>query len=93
MRLPPRADLGRGDHVVEWTEPRVPDWMSEAEYAIYPDVMKMRELRYKISVPGYRASDLTVTTTLLDAEAYPAAELATLYGGAGTEKRICVDQV
>ena len=73
--------LGRGDHVVEWTKPARPDWMSEAEYAIYPDVMKIRELRYKISVPGYRTSDLTVTTTLLDAEAYPAAELATLYGG------------
>ena len=55
--------------------------MSEAEYARYPDVMWIRELRYKISVPGYRASDLTVTTTLLDAEAYPASELATLYGG------------
>ena len=73
--------LGRGDHVVEWTKPARPDWMSEAEYAIYPAVMKIRELRYKVSVPGYRTSDLTVTTTLLDAEAYPAAELATLYGG------------
>ena len=73
--------LGRGDHVVRWIKPERPDWMSEADYARYPDVMCIRELRYKISVPGYRASDLTVTTTLLDAEAYPASELATLYGG------------
>jgi hypothetical protein len=73
--------LGQSDHVVEWTKPARPDWMSESEYSIYPDVICIRELKYNISVPGYRTNALTVTTTLLDVEAYPAAELATLYGG------------
>ena len=73
--------LGRGDHIVEWTKPARPDWMSEAENAIYSDMIMIRELRYKVSMPMYRASDLTVTATLLDAAACPAAELATLYGG------------
>jgi hypothetical protein len=73
--------LGRSDHVVEWTKPVRPDWMIEAEYSLYPGMMRVRELRYNISVPGYRVGALTVTTTLLDAEAYPASEMATLYGG------------
>ena len=42
---------------------------------------------------GYRASDLTVTTTLLHAGAYPAAELATLYGGRWHIKPDLLDQV
>ena len=72
--------LGLSDHVVGWAKPARPSWMSEADYENYPDVMRIRELKYKITVPGYRVNSLTVTTTLLDADAYPASELASLYG-------------
>jgi hypothetical protein len=37
-------------------------------------------LRYDIDIPGRRAKTLVLATTMLDAEAYPAAELAALYG-------------
>ena len=54
--------------------------MSKADYEKYPDVMRIRELKYKIAVPGYRVNSLTVTTTLLNADAYPATAMASLYG-------------
>ena len=38
-----------------------------------------REVRYKLLNPGYRVREVTLATTLLDAEAYPATELADLY--------------
>ena len=39
----------------------------------------MRVLRFKLEVPGFRAQAVTLVTTLLDAQAYPAEELAHLY--------------
>jgi hypothetical protein len=71
--------LGLSDHVVEWVKPARPKWMSEDKYNEYPDVMKIRELRYKISEAGCRVKELTLTTTLLDANAYSAADLSALY--------------
>lgn len=73
--------LGVGDHVAEWARPARPDWMSEYQYRAYPNVMLIRESRYEIVAGGYRATSLTVTPTLLDADAFPASALAALYGG------------
>ena len=39
----------------------------------------VRELRYRIEVPGFRTREVTLVTTLLDATAYPADSLAELY--------------
>jgi len=44
-----------------------------------PETILVRELRYKLLNPGYRVREVTLATTLLDAEAYPATELADLY--------------
>ena len=54
--------------------------MSEAEYRALPESIVVRELRYRIEVPGFRTREVTLVTTLLDAEAYPADALAALYG-------------
>ncbi|HTN73622.1 MAG TPA: transposase [Pirellulaceae bacterium] len=40
----------------------------------------MRELCYQITRRGHRAREVSLVTTLLDSERYPAAELAELYG-------------
>jgi hypothetical protein len=71
---------GMMDQVVEYFKPRDrPAWMSEAEIRALPDSIVVRELRYRVEVPGFRTREVTLVTTLLDATAYPAEELADLY--------------
>jgi len=73
--------FGLQDQLVEYFKPaQRPGWMSEAEYRALPESIVVRELRYRIEVPGYRTQEVTLVTTLLDAEMYPAEELASLYG-------------
>lgn len=71
---------GEMDQVVIWYKPkRKPKWMTAEEYAGLPAEMMVRELRFRISAAGYRTSEITLVTTLLDAAAYPAEALADLY--------------
>ena len=71
---------GAEDHVVAWPKPKArPTWMTEVEYAVLPEEILVRELRYRVATPGYRVREVTLATTLLDAAAYPATELAELY--------------
>jgi Transposase DDE domain len=71
---------GAMDQVVEWFKPsRKPRWMSADEFAALPEQVTVRELRYRVEAPGYRVREITLVTTLLDASAYPATELAELY--------------
>ena len=73
--------LGTTDQVVEWFKPKErPDWMTEADFEALPGSITVRELRYTLDRPGYRVRAITLVTTLLDAGAYPAGELAELYG-------------
>jgi hypothetical protein len=72
--------LGHWDQVVEYTKPKnKPAWMDASAYAALPDTLQVRELRYRVSQRGHRPELITLATTLLDAEAYPAADLAELY--------------
>lgn len=71
--------LGPSDHVVEWTKPARPEWMSPEEYAAMPDTLAMREFRHRIVRRGYRTRTIVVATTLLDAEMYPREEIAELH--------------
>lgn len=71
---------GDCDQVVSWSKPKSrPRWMSNEEYELLPDEITVRELRYQVHTPGYRVSEVTLVTTLLDASAYPAEALADLY--------------
>jgi IS4 transposase len=54
--------------------------MTAAEYAELPATLVLRELWYRVERRGSRTKAVTLVTTLLDAEQYPAAELAELYG-------------
>jgi hypothetical protein len=71
--------LGKGEHVVGWPKPRRPDWLDEAAYEALPGRLELRELRVRVPQPGFRTKALVVVTTLLDAAAYPAADVAGLY--------------
>lgn len=71
---------GACDQVVVWSKPkRKPQWMSKDEYALLPDEITVREVRYKIHTPGYRVAEVTLVTTLLEASVYSAKALADLY--------------
>jgi len=72
--------LGPGDHLVTWTRPARPSWMSEELYATIPETLTLRELQFDVSQPGSRTETITVVTTLTDPVAYPAEDIAELYG-------------
>jgi hypothetical protein len=44
-----------------------------------PDSLVLREVRYHLDTPGFRTRQITLVTTLLDAESYRVADLAELY--------------
>ena len=73
--------LGKHDQLVEYHKPKGrPAWMTDAEYAALPDTLVVREVRYKIRIPGRRTRQVTLVTTLLDPKRYSAKALAKLYG-------------
>ena len=57
---------------------RGPGWLNSAAYAALPESYLVRELRYRIEVPGFRTREVTLVTTLRDAVVYPAEALAEL---------------
>jgi hypothetical protein len=71
--------LGSCDHVVPWSKPRRPDWMSPEDYAAIPETLSIREFRRRIVRRGYRTRTIVVATTLLDAEQFSQDEIAKLY--------------
>jgi hypothetical protein len=71
--------LGPGDHVVDWPRPQKPEWMDEESYARMPASLRLREVQVSVAERGFRVQSLVVVTTLLDAQAFSAEELATLY--------------
>ena len=71
--------LGKDDHLVCWRKPTRPEWMSSELYAALPDELTLREVRVRVTQKGFRTKRLVVVTTLLNAEEYPAHEIAELY--------------
>jgi hypothetical protein len=71
--------LGVDDQLVEYFKPTTkPAWMSRELWSTLPDSIKVREIRRTIGRPGFRPITVTIVTTLLDPEAYPAQELVEL---------------
>jgi hypothetical protein len=73
--------LGKHDQLVEYVKPKErPTWLTEEQYAQLPEVLVVREVRYTITDRKRRTRVITLVTTLLDPERYPAKDLAELYG-------------
>jgi len=73
--------LGRHDQLVEYRKPTGrPAWMNDADFAALPNTLVVRELRFTIAQRGCRTRVVTLATTLLDADRYPKADVAWLYG-------------
>jgi IS4 transposase len=69
--------LGPWDHVAVWKKPaQPPEWMDRELYDSVPAELRIREVKRRIAVKGFRIRYLVLATTLLDSQLYPAAELA-----------------
>jgi len=79
------ADFGRGkilsrdDHIVEWPKPPKPRTIDQETYDALPEYLTIRECRFKIYQPGFRCKEITLVTTLLDANEFTVNDLASLY--------------
>lgn len=62
--------LGERDHVVRWSKPARPDWMTQPEYEAFPATLTVREVR---------VSGRILVTTMLDHCRVSKAELHELY--------------
>jgi hypothetical protein len=72
--------VGGHDQLVTWFKPKTrPSWLTREALAALPEALVLREVRYRIGTPGFRTREITLVTTLLDAEAYRVSELAELY--------------
>jgi putative transposase len=72
--------LGPDDHLITWTRPARPCWMSQAQYNQIPETLTLREMKFQVQVPGRRTESITIITTLTDPKAYSREDLVTLYG-------------
>jgi hypothetical protein len=71
--------LGKEDQLVEYFKPGAkPKWMTRDQWEQLPKSIIVRELRRTVIRPGLGKITITIVTTLLDAEAYPADELLDL---------------
>lgn len=72
--------LGKNDRLVTWCKPvQKPRYLPNTVWKRIPDQLPVRILRYAVRVRGFRPKSVTLVTTLIDAQAYPAEELAWLY--------------
>jgi len=78
-RRTPRFARGARDAVVTWRKPqRLAAW-TQRQWRQVPDDCRVRIIKVTITQPGFRTRTILLATTLLDAHAYPAEEIAALY--------------
>lgn len=72
--------LGRNDLLVRWLRPKErPAAMSLLRWVGLPREVLLRQVSFRVKRKGFRTKEVMLITTLTDAEAYPAGELAELY--------------
>lgn len=72
--------LGKNDRLFTWLKPpQKPRWLPQSWWKKIPATLTVRMIRFKICSPGYRPESVTLVTTLVDPEQYPAQEIAQLY--------------
>jgi len=71
--------LGKEDQLVEYfKQGQRPKWMSDMDWDSLPDSIIVREIRRTVRRPGLGKITITLATTLLDPEKYPADDLLEL---------------
>jgi hypothetical protein len=72
--------LGKNDRLFTWLKPpQKPSWLPQTWWRKIPAQLTVRVIRFKLARRGYRSESVTLVTTLLDAQKYPAQDIAQLY--------------
>jgi hypothetical protein len=72
--------LGHQDGVFTWRKGCMQSTiLTPAQWAALPEQIQVRIVRFSAACRGFRTQHITLVTTLLDAQLYPAAELIALY--------------
>ena len=72
--------LGQKDRLFTWGQPRLrPPWLPQCLWKTIPEQLTVRVIRFPLHRRGYRSEAVTLVTTLLDPENYPAQDIAQLY--------------
>jgi len=72
--------LGEDDYLHTWNKPACrPKWIDKDVWDALPNTLTVRVSHFVVRQRGFRTRALYLVTTLVDPQAYPAKELATLY--------------
>ena len=72
--------LGKNDRLFTWSKPlNKPRYLPHWLWKRLPGELPVRVLRFQLKVRGFRPESVTLATTLIDAEQFPAQEVAQLY--------------
>ncbi len=72
--------IGDCDQLVTWLKPKSkPKGLSPEEFESLPKKLTVREIHYYICIPGWRTKEVTLITTLLDAQLYPTLDKVRIY--------------
>ena len=75
------AKLGPDDYLIHWTKPKLTSKQnfSKEQWDELPSKLQLRQIMVLTHHAGFRTQKFYIVTTLLDANRYPANELAELY--------------
>jgi len=72
--------LGRNDWLIQWKKGATPSpWMSLEQWQSLPATLQLRAIKGSVAQKGFRVRQVTVITTLLDAQEYPAPAILQAY--------------
>jgi len=75
-----RRRLGHNDWLILWKRKGTPSaWLSPLQWAGLPNELSLRAVRGRCFVKGFRVRQITLVTTLLDPQRYPAQEILQAY--------------
>lgn len=71
--------LGKRDHLIYWSKPSRPSWMSQEEYNNFPDQILVRETAVPTNLKGFRSKTRILVSTFLDSQNVRPEDLSLLY--------------
>jgi hypothetical protein len=71
--------LWKDDQLLVWSKPSMPTWIHSEIYNGLLESLHLREIRLRVTRPGFRTQKLVIVTTLLDSDEYTHGDPPTVY--------------